>query len=75
MEAALYNSAGRIVEFSVDLSRIVNLENEETGYLALGYDITRQKRLKHGDLVVLASVGAGFTVGAAALRWHGFPWP
>jgi len=26
-------------------------------------------RLKRGDLVVLASVGAGFTVGAAALRW------
>lgn len=34
-----------------------------------------EKRLKHGDLVVLAAVGAGFTVGAAALRWHGVPWP
>ena len=42
--------------------------------LALGTALD-EKRLKHGDLVVLASVGAGFTVGAAALRWHGFPWP
>jgi 3-oxoacyl-[acyl-carrier-protein] synthase-3 len=26
-------------------------------------------RLKKGDLVLLASVGAGFTVGAVLLRW------
>jgi 3-oxoacyl-[acyl-carrier-protein] synthase-3 len=26
-------------------------------------------RLKKGDLVLLASVGAGFTVGAILLRW------
>ena len=26
-------------------------------------------RLKRGDLVLLASVGAGFTVGAVLLRW------
>jgi 3-oxoacyl-[acyl-carrier-protein] synthase-3 len=26
-------------------------------------------RLKNGDLVLLASVGAGFTVGAVLLRW------
>ena len=26
-------------------------------------------RLKKGDLVLLASVGAGFTVGATLLRW------
>jgi 3-oxoacyl-[acyl-carrier-protein] synthase-3 len=32
-------------------------------------------RLKAGDLVLLASVGAGFTVGAALLRWSGVPWP
>ena len=30
-------------------------------------------RLKKGDLVLLASVGAGFTVGAVLLRW-GFCW-
>jgi 3-oxoacyl-[acyl-carrier-protein] synthase-3 len=29
----------------------------------------QQKRLKKGDLVLLASVGAGFTTGAALLRW------
>ena len=28
-----------------------------------------QRRLKKGDLVLLASVGAGFTVGAVLLRW------
>jgi 3-oxoacyl-[acyl-carrier-protein] synthase-3 len=36
--------------------------------LALGTALD-EGRLKRGDLVVLASVGAGFTVGAAALRW------
>jgi 3-oxoacyl-[acyl-carrier-protein] synthase III len=29
-----------------------------------------EKRLKKGDLVMLASVGAGFTVGACLLRWE-----
>ncbi|MEN3339490.1 MAG: 3-oxoacyl-[acyl-carrier-protein] synthase [Acidobacteriota bacterium] len=32
-------------------------------------DAIRQNRLKKGDLVLLASVGAGFTVGAVLLRW------
>jgi 3-oxoacyl-[acyl-carrier-protein] synthase III len=32
-------------------------------------DAVRQERLKKGDLVLLASVGAGFTVGAVLLRW------
>jgi len=29
-----------------------------------------EKRMKKGDLVLLASVGAGFTVGATLLRWE-----
>ncbi len=29
-----------------------------------------ENRLKKGDLVLLASVGAGFTVGATLLRWE-----
>ncbi|MEO6805581.1 MAG: beta-ketoacyl-ACP synthase III [Edaphobacter sp.] len=29
-----------------------------------------EKRLKKGDLVLLASVGAGFTIGATLLRWE-----
>jgi len=36
--------------------------------LALGTALD-QKRLKKDDLVLLASVGAGFTVGTALLRW------
>jgi 3-oxoacyl-[acyl-carrier-protein] synthase-3 len=32
-------------------------------------DAVRDGRLKKGDLVMLASVGAGFTVGAVLLRW------
>jgi 3-oxoacyl-[acyl-carrier-protein] synthase-3 len=31
-------------------------------------------RLKAGDQVLLAAVGAGFTVGAALLRWSGVSW-
>jgi 3-oxoacyl-[acyl-carrier-protein] synthase III len=33
-----------------------------------------QGRLKAGDRVVLAAVGAGFTVGAMLLRWSNVPW-
>jgi 3-oxoacyl-[acyl-carrier-protein] synthase-3 len=32
-------------------------------------DALTEGRLKEGDLVLLASVGAGFTVGTALLRW------
>ena len=32
-------------------------------------DAVEQGRLKRGDLVLLAAVGAGFTVGAVLLRW------
>jgi 3-oxoacyl-[acyl-carrier-protein] synthase III len=52
---------------------VINLEqygNTTAGTipLALG-DARREGRLKKGDLVLLASVGAGFTVGAVLLRW------
>jgi 3-oxoacyl-[acyl-carrier-protein] synthase III len=33
------------------------------------HDAVRDGRLKRGDLVLLASVGAGFTVGSVLLRW------
>ncbi len=33
-----------------------------------------QKRLKAGDTVLLAAVGAGFTVGSMLVRWSGVPW-
>ncbi|MEQ1910913.1 MAG: 3-oxoacyl-[acyl-carrier-protein] synthase III C-terminal domain-containing protein, partial [Vicinamibacterales bacterium] len=32
-------------------------------------DARTDGRLKKGDLVLLASVGAGFTVGSVLLRW------
>ena len=32
-------------------------------------DAVEQGRLERGDLVLLAAVGAGFTVGAVLLRW------
>jgi len=52
---------------------VINLEmygntTAATIPLALS-DAMRQKRLKKGDLVLLTSVGAGFTVGAVLLRW------
>jgi 3-oxoacyl-[acyl-carrier-protein] synthase-3 len=52
---------------------IVNLErygNTTAGTIPLALaDARRQRRLKKGDLVLLTSVGAGFTVGSALLRW------
>jgi len=52
---------------------VINLEmygntTAATIPLALA-DAMRQKRLKRGSLVLLTSVGAGFTVGAVLLRW------
>jgi 3-oxoacyl-[acyl-carrier-protein] synthase-3 len=52
---------------------VINLEKygNTTGAtipLALA-DAVADGRLKRGDLVLLASVGAGFTVGAVLMRW------
>jgi 3-oxoacyl-[acyl-carrier-protein] synthase-3 len=44
--------------------------NTTAGTIPLALDDARREgRLKHGDLVLLASVGAGFTVGSVLLRW------
>ena len=56
-----------------DSKVVINLERygnttAATIPLALA-DAVREGRLKQGDLVLLASVGAGFTVGAVLLRW------
>ena len=52
---------------------IINLEmygNTTAGTIPLALaDARRQGRLEKGDLVLLCSVGAGFTVGAVLLRW------
>src|SRR4029453_6181656 len=52
---------------------IINLEkygNTTAGTIPLALaDARADGRLKKGDLVLLASVGAGFTVGAMLLRW------
>jgi 3-oxoacyl-[acyl-carrier-protein] synthase-3 len=52
---------------------IINLErygNTTAATIPLALtDARAQGRLKRGDLVLLASVGAGFTVGSVLLRW------
>jgi 3-oxoacyl-[acyl-carrier-protein] synthase-3 len=52
---------------------IVNIEkygNTTAGTIPLAMDTARKSgRLKKGDLVLLAGVGAGFTSGATLLRW------
>jgi 3-oxoacyl-[acyl-carrier-protein] synthase III len=52
---------------------IINIErygNTTGGTIPLALnDAVADGRLKKGDLVLLASVGAGFTVGAVLLRW------
>jgi 3-oxoacyl-[acyl-carrier-protein] synthase-3 len=54
-------------------SVVINIErfgNTTAGTVPLAMDTARQDgRLKKGNLVLLASVGAGFTVGASLLRW------
>jgi 3-oxoacyl-[acyl-carrier-protein] synthase III len=54
-------------------SVIINIDrygNTTAATIPLAIDTARQEgKLKKGDLVMLASVGAGFTIGAALLRW------
>ena len=53
---------------------VINIDrygNTTAGTIPLAIDTARQEnRLHKGDLVLLASVGAGFTVGAVLLRWE-----
>ena len=52
---------------------IINIDeygNTTAGTIPLALESARQQgRLKKGDLLLLAAVGAGFTVGATLLRW------
>ena len=53
---------------------VINIDrygNTTAGTIPLAMDTARQEgRLHKGDLVLIASVGAGFTVGASLLRWE-----
>ncbi|MBV8631061.1 MAG: ketoacyl-ACP synthase III [Silvibacterium sp.] len=53
---------------------IINIDrygNTTAGTIPLAMDTARQEGSLHkGDLVLIASVGAGFTVGACLLRWE-----
>ncbi len=53
---------------------IINIEkygNTSAGTIPLAMETAvQQGKLKKGDLVLLAAVGAGFTVGATLLRWE-----
>jgi 3-oxoacyl-[acyl-carrier-protein] synthase-3 len=52
---------------------VINIErfgNTTAGTIPLALnDAVEQNRLKEGDLLLLASVGAGFTVGTVLMRW------
>lgn len=52
---------------------VINIDeygNTTAGTIPLALNTARQQgRLKKGDLVLMAAVGAGFTTGAALLRW------
>ena len=53
---------------------IINIEkygNTSGGTIPLAMETAVEEgKLKKGDLVLLAAAGAGFTVGAALLRWE-----
>jgi 3-oxoacyl-[acyl-carrier-protein] synthase-3 len=55
-------------------SVIINIDeygNTTAGTIPLAMETARQQgKMKKGDLVLLAAVGAGFTVGATLLRWE-----
>ncbi len=52
------------------ITNISHYGNTTAATIPLGMETAiEQGRLKKGDLVLLASVGAGFTVGATLLRW------
>jgi 3-oxoacyl-[acyl-carrier-protein] synthase-3 len=52
---------------------IINIDrfgNTTSATLPLAMETAREEgKLKKGDMVLLAAVGAGFTVGASLLRW------
>ena len=54
-------------------SVVINIDrygNTTAGTIPLAMATAREEgRLKKGDLVLLASVGAGFTAGATLMRW------
>ena len=56
-----------------DSKVIVNIDrfaNTTAGTIPLGLmDAVAQKRLRKGDLILLISVGAGYTTGAVLMRW------
>lgn len=52
----------------INLDRLGNTA-EASLAIALS-EAARGGRLKHGDLVVISGVGAGFTFGASVLRWY-----
>ena len=65
------SAAGRL---GLDPARVlINIErygNTTAATIPLALDDARKEgRLKKGDLVLVASVGAGFTVGSVLLRW------
>ena len=53
---------------------IINIEkygNTSAGTIPLALETAiEERKLKKGDLVLIAAVGAGFTVGASLLRWE-----
>jgi len=79
----LYSSPGqqadyhgrRRIGWGMDPERvIINIEkygNTSAGTIPLAMETAVEEgKLKKGDLVLLAAVGAGFTVGTTLLRWE-----
>jgi 3-oxoacyl-[acyl-carrier-protein] synthase-3 len=74
-----HQASSRIIKHAADKlglpdeKVVINLDrfgNTTAGTIPLAMnDAVESGRLKRGDLLLLASVGAGFTVGAVLLRW------
>lgn len=58
-------------DMSKTYTNVQEIGNTGSASLAIALSQAVEKgRLKHGDLVVLAAVGAGFNFGASVWRWH-----
>jgi 3-oxoacyl-[acyl-carrier-protein] synthase-3 len=58
------------VDMSKTHANVTEIGNTAEASMAIALcEAVQQKKIKHGDIVVISGVGAGFTFGASVLKW------